>query len=452
MKLSVKIALSVVLIVAIAVGAAGYVVISTVTHAQLRHQVEAAADETQLMCSLLGSSAVNRPAGTAAMSLEEYMSERLRESPFLGYRLTLVTDQPGNDPVRVRIAAVPDGADAVYDIVVICRFLVDGKVFYLQGRYDVTSVFALRRESLTIYRTVYIAAVGISFLLSFAIGTVLTAPVRKLSRSAKQIAGGNYRARAKIGSSDEIGILAQQFNEMAYQLEQHIDSLEKATQHQREFTASFAHELKTPLTSIIGYADTLRSRRLPEKQQFEAASFIFTEGQRLETMSHSLLRLFSLDSETPQMQRFSALLLAKQVEQSIAFPLRQRQLVMELRVQDDTILGERSLLTILLYNLIDNARKASPPGSKITLYGIPSPDGYRFAVKDRGRGIPAEALDRIMEPFYMVDKSRSRAEGGAGLGLALCQRIAQLHGTVLKYDSREGRGTIVTFTLKEAPR
>lgn len=452
MKLSVKIALSVVLIVAIAVGAAGVVVVSAVTRAQLRHQVEAAAGETQLMCSLLGSAAVNRPASSAATPLAEFMTERLREQPFAGYRLTLVTDQPSEEPVRARIAAVPDGRDAVYDIVVICRFVVDKQVFYLQGRYNVTDVFALRQESMTTFRFVYLAAVGVSFLLSLAIGTVLTSPVRKLSRSAKQIAGGNYRARAKIGSSDEIGTLAQQFNEMAQQLEQHIDSLEQATQRQRDFTASFAHELKTPLTSIIGYADTLRSRRLPEKQQFEAASFIFTEGQRLETMSHSLLRLFSLDSEMPQMQRFSALLLAKQVEESIAFPLRQRQLVMELRVQDATIVGERSLLTILLYNLIDNARKASSPGSKITLLGMTVSGGYRFAVKDRGRGIPAEALDRIMEPFYMVDKSRARAEGGAGLGLALCQRIAQIHGTALKYDSREGRGTVVTFLLKEAPQ
>ncbi len=451
MKLSVKIALSVVLIVAIAVGMAGFVVISTVSHAQLRHQVEAAVDETQLMCSLLGSAALSRPIGSTAKPLASVMTERLREQPFVGYRLTLVTDHPSQDPVQVRVVSVPDGKGAVYDIVVICRFTVDKQVFYLQGRYNVTDVFLLRQESLKTFRIVYLAAVGVSFLLSFAIGSVLTAPVRKLSRSAKQIAGGNFRARAKIISGDEIGVLAQQFNEMAQQLEQHIDSLEKATQRQREFTASFAHELKTPLTSIIGYADTLRSRRLPEKQQFEAASFIFTEGQRLETMSHSLLRLFSLDSETPQMQRFSALLLAKQVEESIAFPLRQRQLVMELRVQDATILGERSLLTILLYNLIDNARKASPPGSKITLLGMPFSGGYRFAVKDRGRGIPAEALDRIMEPFYMVDKSRSRAEGGAGLGLALCQRIAQLHGTVLKYDSKEGRGTVVTFTLKGVP-
>lgn len=451
MKLWVKIALTMVLIVSAAVGAAGYVVISSVYHAELKHQVEAAADETQLMCSMLGTSALNRQSAPS-QDTHQIMTELLREEPFRSYRLSLVTDQPSPNAVQYRIVAVPDGGSAVYDIVVVCRFVVNKEVFYLQGRYNVTEVYNLRQEFLTIYQYVYLAAVAISLFAGIATGKVLTAPVRKLSRSARQIAGGNYRIRAKVRSSDEIGVLAQQFNQMAQELERHIESLEQATQKQKDFTASFAHELKTPLTSIIGYADTLRSRRLPEKQQFEAASFIFTEGQRLETMSHSLLRLFSLDSETPQMQRFSTLLLARQVEQSIAFPLHQRQLVMELRVEDCTVEGEKSLLEILLYNLVDNARKASPPGSKITVFGGLTPAGYRFSVKDRGRGIPQDALERIMEPFYMVDKSRSRAEGGAGLGLALGQRIAQLHGTALKYESKEGRGTVVTFYLKEASR
>ena len=121
-------------------------------------------------------------------------------------------------------------------------------------------------------------------------------------------------------------------------------------------------------------------------------------------------------------------------------------------MEDKQILGERSLLTILLYNLLDNARKASNPGSKITLLGGTVPGGFCFAVKDRGRGIPPEALSRITEPFYMVDKSRSRAEGGAGLGLALGQRIAQIHGTVLRYESKVGRGTVVSFVLQEAEK
>ena len=452
MKLSAKISLSVVLIVALAMGFAGYAVVSSVYRAQLEHQVRGAADETQLMCSVLGTMALERRSGSSPEATRATMEDLLKMAPFQSYRLALLTDQTGEEAMRYRIVSVPDGKGAVYDVVVICRFTVDKVAYYLQGRYDVTEVYTMRDQYLNTFKVVYLVAVAVSLVFGFSTGTVLTAPIRKLSRTAKQIAGGNYAVRAKVRTGDEIGVLAQQFNVMAEELEQHIASLEEATQKQRDFTASFAHELKTPLTSIIGYADTLRSRRLPEDQQFEAASFIFTEGRRLETMSHSLLRLFSLDTEQPQLQPISASSLAKEVEESIAYPLRQRQLVLDVRVEDKQILGERSLLTILLYNLLDNARKASNPGSKITLLGGTVPGGFCFAVKDRGRGIPPEALSRITEPFYMVDKSRSRAEGGAGLGLALGQRIAQLHGTVLRYESKVGRGTVVSFVLQEAEK
>lgn len=452
MKLSAKITLSVVLIVALTVGACGYAIISSVFRAQLEQQVSAAAEQTRLLCSVLGTMAVERRGSSTAKATEDVLRDAMKASPFREYRLSLVSGSPMDPVIRYQIVRVSDGSESVYDIVVVCRFSVDREDYYLQSRHDVSDIYTLRDQYLTIYRTVYLVAVLVSVLTGFALSAVLTAPIRKLSRSARMIAGGNYSVRANVHSGDEIGILATQFNHMAEELEQHIASLELATQQQRDFTASFAHELKTPLTSIIGYADTLRSRRLPENQQFEAANFIFTEGRRLETMSHSLLRLFSLDSETPQMRRFAAQSLASAVEESISYPLKQRQLVLELRVAEGAVYGERELLTLLLYNLIDNARKASEPGSKITLIGTAVPEGYCFAVKDRGRGIPSEAIGRITEPFYMVDKSRARAEGGAGLGLALCQRIAQLHETELHYESKVGKGTVVSFTLKEAAK
>lgn len=452
MKLSAKIILSVVLIVALTVGISGYAIVSSVFHAQLRHQITAAADETQLLCSVLGTMAVERRSGNTARVTAETIQDTLTAAPFRDYRLRLAEpfgDQPN---VQYKTVKVSDSAETVYEIVVTCKFSVDGDIYYLESRHDVTELFTLRSQYLRTYKLVYLIAVAVSLLAGFGMSAVLTAPVRQLSRSARQIADGNYSVRANIKTGDEIGILGAQFNHMAQELEQHIASLELATQQQKDFTASFAHELKTPLTSIIGYADTLRSRRLPEEQQFEAASFIFSEGRRLETMSHSLLRLFALENETPQMQPFSALALARAVEESIAFPLKQRQLVLELRVEDRALVGEKNLLNILLYNLLDNARKASEPGGKITLLGARTPEGYCFAVKDRGRGIPAEAISRITEPFYMVDKSRSRAEGGAGLGLALCKRIAQLHGTQLHYESKVGRGTVVSFLLREVQK
>lgn len=452
MKLSAKITLSVVLIVSLTLSISGYAIISSVFHAQLKHQITAAVEENQLLCSVLGTMAVERRTSTAAQVTADTLQETLTISPFRDYRLRLVTGGGSGKNVDYQIVRMPDQGQEDYELVVTCGFSVDQGKYFLESRRDVSDLYRLRAQYLLTYKVVYLIAVAVSLAAGFALSAVLTAPIRNLSRSTRQIAGGNYSVRANVHTNDEIGILASQFNRMTEELERHIASLELATQQQKDFTASFAHELKTPLTSIIGYADTLRSRKLPEDQQFEAASFIFSEGRRLETMSHSLLRLFSLENEQPQMQRLSTLALAKSVEESMAYPMKQRQLVLELRVEDRTVMGERSLLEILLYNLLDNARKASQPGSKITLLGVRTPEGFCFAVKDRGRGIPPEAIKRITEPFYMVDKSRSRAEGGAGLGLALSQRIAQLHGTQLHYESKLGRGTVVTFRLREVAK
>ena len=124
---------------------------------------------------------------------------------------------------------------------------------------------------------------------------------------------------------------------------------------------------------------------------------------------------------------------------------------MDLRTDIDeaVVTGEPDLLKTLILNLLDNARKASGKGGTVLLTGRREEGVYRVSVTDHGRGIPPEALKRITEPFYMVDKSRAREQGGAGLGLALSRKIAELHGTELSFESEVGKGTRVSFALKE---
>lgn len=292
-----------------------------------------------------------------------------------------------------------------------------------------------------------LSAVAVSSLAITLVATVLTSPIRKLSRSTRAIAGGQYARRANVRTRDELGQLAEDFNHMADSLEAKIQELAEAAQRQRDFTASFAHELKTPLTSVIGYADTLRSRELSRQQQVEAADYIFSEGKRLEAMSLSLLDLFALERQVPQMGPVQAQALARAVAESSRYLLEERQVQLVVSVEPGQFQGEPNLLKTLLYNLVDNARKASQPGGSVELLGAASRTGYAFCVADHGQGIPSEALNRIMEPFYMVDKSRAKAQGGAGLGLALCQQIAQAHGARLHFESQVGQGTRVTIVL-----
>ena len=221
-----------------------------------------------------------------------------------------------------------------------------------------------------------------------------------------------------------------------------------AAQRQKEFTASFAHELKTPLTSVIGYADTLRSRTLPSEMQFEAANAIYTEGKRLERMSFALLDLFALERSEPSFSRVQTGALAASVQKSCEYRLARQKQSLQCDVEEAAVWGEPELLRTLLLNLLDNAHKASPPGAVLQLRGRVVPSGYLFCVIDPGRGIPPEELSRITDPFYMVDKSRARAAGGAGLGLTLCRKIAEVHGSSLRFESVVGEGTRVSFLLK----
>ena len=216
----------------------------------------------------------------------------------------------------------------------------------------------------------------------------------------------------------------------------------------QEFTANVSHELKTPLTSVIGYADTLRSRTLPSEMQFEAANAIYTEGKRLERMSFALLDLFALERSEPSFSRVQTGALAASVQKSCEYRLARQKQSLQCDVEEAAVWGEPELLRTLLLNLLDNAHKASPSGAVLQLRGRVVPSGYLFCVIDPGRGIPPEELSRITDPFYMVDKSRARAAGGAGLGLTLCRKIAEVHGSSLRFESVVGEGTRVSFLLK----
>ncbi len=233
---------------------------------------------------------------------------------------------------------------------------------------------------------------------------------------------------------------------MADAVEKNVQELEDAARRQEDFTASFVHELKTPLTSIIGYADMLRSGNLPEDMRFKAASYIFSEGKRLENLSLALMSLLVVGHSAADARPVNMRRLCQEAGRICQPAMHAKGLTLSVRAEEGLLRGDAALLQTLLQNLLDNARKAADSG-QVVLSGRSTEEGYRVTVADQGRGIPEGELNKITEPFYMVDKSRSRAEGGAGLGLALCKKIAALHGGELRFESREGRGTTVTVEL-----
>lgn len=236
--------------------------------------------------------------------------------------------------------------------------------------------------------------------------------------------------------------------ERAAALERENRNLEQLAERREEFVASFAHELKTPLTAIIGYADMIRSKEMTPKNRFTAAGYIFSEGKRLEALSLKLMDIIVADKQETERRRFDAPYFIREVA-TVAMPsLANEGMTLELRWEQGEVYIEPDLFKTLMINLIDNARKASRRGQTIEFYGRAEAGGYAFYVRDHGRGMKKEELSKIAEPFYMIDKSRSRAQNGAGLGLALCSKIASLHGTALEYESEPDKGTTVRVFLK----
>lgn len=243
-------------------------------------------------------------------------------------------------------------------------------------------------------------------------------------------------------------MLTDDFNRMADAIEQNIEELENAAKRQEDFSASFAHELKTPLTSIIGYADMLRTYELDAADRRTASEYIFREGKRLEALSLKLLDLIVYAKEDFLLTWTQARPFIKETANTLRPTLSKYKTTLYIDIDDTKLYIEPTLMTTMLYNLVDNACKASKPGGKILLSVKEKEQGVLVTVSDEGRGIPQEQINRITEPFYMVDKSRSRKQNGAGLGLSIVKRIAGVHQTQLQIESEEGKGTTVSFLLR----
>ena len=291
--------------------------------------------------------------------------------------------------------------------------------------FDVTEIFAARNRSLQRFFLLEAAVVAGAAVVVWLVSRRLTHPLTVLTAASARIAAGDYALRTRMHTGDELEILSQGFDQMAGAVQDKVEALELSVQQRDDFVGAFTHELKTPMTGIIGYADLLRSMQPDPEEQREAAGAIFHEAQRLEALSGKLLQLMGLGEHAPQL----------------------------VPVQLDSVFAEArravapDLLCDLVINLVTNAAKASTPGSAIAVCAEQADGSIRLTVQDHGQGIPADKLARVVEPFYMVDKSRSRRQGGSGLGLALCSRIAQTHGGTLAMESELGKGTTVTVTL-----
>lgn len=309
----------------------------------------------------------------------------------------------------------------------------------------------LRTQGWTLWQSYSVTVLALSLvsgLLIFFVSKTVTRPLKVLSRSAQQIADGEYEARAAVKSRDkEIRELSASFNHMAATVSETIRAVTEEAERRERFTADFAHEMKTPMTAILGYAQLLERYDLSEEERRAAAKTIHREGARLEKLSLQML-LWSTPQDETALVPVSLETVTLSLKETLTVLSERYQTPFELALGTETVMAEEVSLLSLLYNLADNAFKASQ-GNTVRIDSTDGGDHITVSVRDRGCGIAAEHMDKLTEPFFRADRSRSRAHGGTGLGLSICRRIAERHGTALRFDSAEGVGTVVSFDLRK---
>lgn len=314
---------------------------------------------------------------------------------------------------------------------------------------DISSVVDAQKSMIAYFQKIYIAILCISSPVIFLLTRALTGSIKKVGKAAGRIAKGNYSERIRIEGKDEISELASDFNLMARQVEEKVAELSDVARQKEDFAANFAHELKTPLTSVIGYADMLYRRELPKEEVKSAAEYILSEGMRLESLSLKLMDLFVLDKQDFLLERMSVKEMFENLAQGIEPVCRKRGATLHMEIEDGMIDVDYDLFKTMILNLVDNAVKADC--KDVWISGIQGRDVYRIRIRDNGKGIPPKELGRITEAFYMVDKSRSRKQHGAGLGMALVSKIVRIHRAEMEIESDGKMGTVISigFPLHE---
>ena len=315
-------------------------------------------------------------------------------------------------------------------------------------------VESLDSEIQSLMLTYLLTAVGISLLFAICLYFILkklSTPLDDLRKTTEIIEAGDFSVSAEEKGSDEFTLLARSFNAMIRKINQQMtmleqDAREKMLEAERKqmLVDNMAHELRTPLTSIHGYAEYIEKANTTEERRLIAAKYIISESERLQKISEILLDGAFIRETEIEMSDIGLSVLLLDIAKKLQMKAEHAHVAILCDTTNLVIKGNETLLSMLLYNLIENAIKACSVGGEVRI----TCRGNQVVIKDNGKGMTEEQLLHITEPFYRTDKSRSRAEGGAGLGLALCKQIVVKHNAEMHFESTLGKGTKVIINFK----
>lgn len=349
---------------------------------------------------------------------------------------------PSANP-KDRIGTVIRSSDSKDILYTYSNIQIHNDVYTVYTSRDITPVYAARAEQIA-------AFINVSLLLTLLCALVLavmiyfvTRKIKHLQDEAEKICQGDYSAKIAIKGTDEIADLGLKFNAMIDSVNQNMNSIQQVAENRKLFISDLSHEIKSPLTSILGYSELLRNVKLTDEDKLRKyAQRIHEDGKYIEQLSASLAQMMLMGENRVERSMINLSELLKTTLIMAQDMLSVYRISFEAAVMPEIKqAADPRLIQSLVLNLLKNACRASQPGSLVKV----SLDKDRLSVSDQGKGIPLEELERIREPFYQIgNKSRSRQhQKGLGLGLPLCIKIAELHGWQLIIQSKVGHGTNV---------
>lgn len=309
---------------------------------------------------------------------------------------------------------------------------------------DITDIYIQRDNMIKLCVVLIGIMLVIIILVAFIISKTLTRPLFKMKKEMSKLSNGNFDISLKEGK-DEIGILSHDFNLMSKELKERNNELIGMIDSKQLFIDNLSHEMNTPLTSIYGYSKLLESAELNDEQKIKYLQYIQSETDRISNMYKKLLTISYKSNNNIEFQNIVLDDILNELKIELKSIIDNKDIEFIIDNNIDELKGDKMLVSLALSNLIRNAIEISDHNKKVIVKSFEDDNNKYISVIDEGKGIEEEQINKIIEPFYRVDKSRSRAHGGAGLGLSIVTKVMNLHNGKFEIKSKINEGS--TFTL-----
>lgn len=354
-------------------------------------------------------------------------------------------------PQEDELSTVIEDIDGKAMLIVASNIKLNDIPYTIISMYDIDPIFDIRNQQIDFFNKINLIISCSMAIILWLLIYVLMFRMKRMTKAVRQVALGDYSIHMNTGGNDEISELSKDFNKMVLAINKNINELEDLAEARKKFIDNLTHEIKTPLTSIIGFADLLRSARVvDDAARVDFSNSIYDEGKHLKKLSDKLMEMILLERTQLNIEEVEMNEFIYDISSQMAPLLKNRNVKIEVTSEYRILKIDRDLIKSLIMNLIDNASKSYVNGGIVEISLKDYNNGQTaLSVKDYGCGMPEDELDKVIQPFYMLDKARTRGADGAGLGLALCREIAAVHNAQLIIESMLGQGTCVTVLFKE---